>query len=129
MKRAMLITLIILTILSRLGLIAKNNVEGAEITFNELSHNFGTLTEGGEKVTHLFEFTNTGTAPLIITHAKTSCRCISIKHPKRPVKMGEKGVVEVTYDPKDVGVFNKSIELHANISGGTITLLVTGEVQ
>lgn len=127
MKRIVLLTLTILTLLNYLG--AKPKSGGAEITFEQLSHNFGTLEQGGKKVTHLFEFTNTGTAPLIVTHTKTSCRCINITHPKRPVKMGDKGVVEVTYDPKDVGIFNKSIEVYANIEGGYITLFVTGEVK
>ena len=127
MKRIMLLTLIILTVLSYLGAKPKSN--GAEITFEELSHNFGSLDRGGEKVSHLFEFVNTGTAPLVITRAKTSCRCITIKHPKRPVMAGDKGTVEVIYDPKDVGVFNKSIEIHANIEGGYVTLFVTGEVK
>lgn len=127
MKRIIILTLFLLTLLGVIG--AKNKSEGAEITFEHLNHNFGSLPHKGEKVTHFFEFVNTGSAPLIITRATTSCRCISIKHPKRPVKAGEKGVVAVTYDPKDVGIFNKSIDLHANIPGGTITLFVTGVVE
>ena len=127
MKRMIMLTIFLLTLFGVIG--AKKQLEGAEITFEQLSHNFGTLQQRGEKVTHLFEFTNTGTAPLIITRATTSCRCISVKHPKRPVKAGQKGVIEVTYDPKDVGVFNKGIDIHANISGGTITLFVTGVVE
>lgn len=123
----MLLTLIILTLVNLFS--AKGEKRVAEITFEQLSHNFGTLEQGGEKVTYLFEFANTGEAPLVITRTKTSCRCISIKIPKRPVTAGEKGVIEVTYDPKDVGVFNKSIDIYANIEGGYITLFVTGEVK
>lgn len=127
MKRFMLLTLIILTLINILYGQSRKAV--AEVTFEQLSHNFGTLAEGGEKVTHLFEFTNTSEAPLLITRTKTSCRCITIKHPKRPIKSGDKGAIEVTYDPKDVGVFNKGIEVHANIEGGYVTLFVTGEVK
>lgn len=128
MKRIMLLTLILLTLIGLLS--AKNKTaEYAVITFSHLSHNFGTLEQGDEKVTHLFEFTNEGEAPIVITRTTSSCRCISVKAPKRPVRSGEKGVVEVTYDPKDVGVFNKGIDIHANIEGGYITLFVTGEVK
>lgn len=127
MKRFMLLTLLILTLINFLS--GQNRSTTAEITFEQLSHNFGTLAEGGEKVTHLFEFTNTGEAPLVVTRTKTSCRCITTKTPKRPIKAGSKGTIEVTYDPKDVGVFNKGIEVHANIEGGYITLFVTGEVK
>lgn len=122
----MLLTLIILTILS---IFQPQTKDGAEIVFEQLNHNFGVLQQGGEKVKHTFEFTNTGTAPLLITRTTTSCRCITIKAPKRPVMAGDKGTVEVIYDPKDVGVFNKSIEIHANIEGGYVTLFVTGEVK
>ena len=123
----MLLTLIILTLINLFS--AKGEKRVAEITFEQLSHNFGELQQGGEKVSHLFEFTNTGNAPLVVTRTKTSCRCITVKSPKRPVAVGEKGTIEVTYDPKDAGVFNKSIEIHANIAGGYVTLFVTGEVK
>ncbi len=127
MKRIMLLTLIILTLIGLLS--AKNKTTEAVMTFSHLSYNFGTLEQGGDKVTHLFEFTNEGEAPLVITRTTSSCRCISIKAPKRPVRSGDKGVIEVSYDPKDVGVFNKGIDIHANIEGGYITLFVTGEVK
>ena len=126
-RRVMLLTLIILTLINILSGQSKSTI--AEMTFEQLSHNFGTLEQGGKKVTHLFEFANTGEAPLVITRTKTSCRCISTKTPKHPIKSGTKGVIEVSYNPKDVGVFNKSIDIHANIEGGYITLFVTGEVK
>ena len=127
MKRMIMLTILLLTLFGVIG--AKERSEGAEITFEHLNHDFGTLKHGGDKVTHLFEFTNTGTAPLIITRTTTSCRCISIKYPKRPVKAGQKGTIEVTYDPTDAGVFNKGIDIHANIEGGTLTLFVKGVVE
>ena len=121
----MLLTLLLLTLLNLLQPQTKN---GATMEFVELNYNFGTLEQGSEKVTHEFDFTNEGIAPLIITRATTSCRCIQITTPKRPVRKGESGKIIVTYDPKDVGVFNKAIDLHANISGGVLTLFVSGEV-
>ncbi len=96
--------------------------------FEHLNHNFGTLIQGSPKVTHEFEFTNNGVAPLLVTRTTTSCKCIHISAPKRPIRKGEKGKIVVSYDPKDVGVFNKSIEIHANIEGKVLTLFVTGEV-
>lgn len=121
----MLLTLLILTILN---LFQPQTKDGAEMELESISYNFGTLEQGSQKVTHEFEFTNSGIAPLVITKATTSCRCVSVNTPKRPVRTGEKSKIIVTFDPKDVGVFNKTIELHANIPGGILTLLVTGEV-
>lgn len=99
------------------------------IAFQELSHNFGTMEQGSEKVSYEFYFTNEGEGPLIITRTENSCRCISVTAPKRPIKPGSSGVITVTFDPKDKGVFNKAIEVYANIAGRRITLLVTGEVK
>lgn len=104
------------------------DIQGARILFERLNHNFGTLTQGSQKVSYDFHFTNEGDAPLIITRTTTSCRCITIKSPKRPIRPGEKGVLSVTFDPRDVGVTNKAIDVHANIPGGKITLFIRGEV-
>lgn len=102
--------------------------QGPQMRFEKASHNFGTLTKGGEEVEVEFRFVNSGDAPLIITRTTTSCRCITIRSPKRPVRAGAEGVITVSYDPKDEGVFNKSITVKANIPGGQITLYVSGEV-
>lgn len=128
MKKMILLTIFLLTLLGVIDAQTKKS-QGSDITFEQLNHNFGKLKRGGEKVVHLFEFTNNSTAPLIITRTTTSCRCISVKYPKRPIAAGASSQIEVTYDPKDVGAFNKSIDIHANIPGGTITLLVTGVVE
>lgn len=127
-----LATILFLLLLSMASLDAEpqsDTSKGPRMTFESVSYDFGLLEQGGERVTFDFEFTNDGTAPLIITRAKNSCRCISVVHPKKPVKAGEEGVVRVIFDPKDKGVFNKAIEINANIPGGHITLFVTGEVR
>ncbi len=102
---------------------------GARMTFEVVSHDFGVFVKGGESKSFDFEFTNTGDAPLVLVRAKSSCRCIEVEFPKRPVAPGSKGKVVVRYVPKDAGVFNKGIELFANIPGGSLTLFVKGNVQ
>lgn len=128
MKKMLMLTLFLLTLFGVIGGQTKKS-QRSDITFEHLNHNFGTLPRGGEEVTHLFEFTNNSTAPLIITRATTSCRCITVKYPKRPVAAGSTSHIEVSYDPKDAGAFNKTIDIHANIHGGIVTLLVTGIVE
>lgn len=129
MKRVLLLTLTILTLIGLVSANTRDKEAKAEMTFAQLNYDFGTLPHKGDKVTHLFEFTNTGSAPLIISRTTTSCRCITIKAPKRPVRSGESGNIEVTYDPKDLGAFNKAIDIYANIPGGYITLFVKGVVE
>lgn len=129
MKRV--VAIIILQLVGILGIMAQNNggAKSAEIEFERLNYDFGTMALGGEKVSYEFRFTNTSKAPLIVTRTTNSCRCISVLTPKRPIKPGQQGVVKVTFDPNDKGVFNKAIDVYANIPGGRVTLLVTGVVK
>lgn len=124
---ATIISLLLLSFASASG--QSDTPQGPQMRLEVASHDFGTMQQGGEKVSFDFEFTNDGTAPLIITNAKNSCRCISVTYPKRPVKAGDKGVVKVTFDPKDKGVFHKAVEIHGNLTGGHLTLIVKGEVK
>ena len=102
---------------------------GPRMTFEVMSYDFGEFSKGGQSKQFDFEFTNTGDAPLVIVRSKSSCRCIEVTLPKRPIAPGSKGVVTITYVPKDSGVFNKGVEIFANIPGGSLTLFVKGNVQ
>ena len=50
--------------------------KAAEIKFDTLSHDFGTFSEKDPVVKCTFNFTNVGTAPLIIHQAIASCGCV-----------------------------------------------------
>jgi hypothetical protein len=71
----------------------------AAITFEKYEHNFGKVKEG-EKVSHVFKFTNTGANDLIISDARGSCGCTVPQWPKEPIKPGATGEIKVEYDSK-----------------------------
>ena len=73
--------------------------KGAEMTFNEKTHDFGTIKEANGPVTHTFEFTNTGGEPLVIINVNASCGCTRPEYPKEPIMPGKKGKVKVTFNP------------------------------
>ncbi len=101
----------------------------AEITFEDTEHNFGTVPEKGKKVSHTFEFTNTGAHPLVITRISTTCRCVDYKFSKKPIPPGEKGEITVTYNPKkQTGVFYKVVQVFSNTEEERHLLTVRGEV-
>lgn len=102
----------------------------AEMVFRSTSHNFGTFQRGDkEPRTHKFEFTNEGDAPLVLTRSSSSCKCIEVRLPKRPIAAGQSGVVEVIYTPKERGGFNKSVRIYSNTRGSVLTLFVSGHVE
>lgn len=101
----------------------------AEITFAKAEHNFGTVPEGGRKVRHTFEFTNTGTQPLVITRISTTCRCVDYSFSKKPVPPDGKGEITITYNPKKQdGVFYKVVQVFSNTAEERHLLTVRGEV-
>ena len=75
-----------------------------------------------------FIFTNTGKEPLIISKAKGSCGCTVPSWPKEPVMPGESGLIQVNYDEKRVGSFNKSITITSNAKNSPQIVKVKGKI-
>ena len=84
-------------------------------TFNweKTTHEFGQIPQG-TPVEAVFEFTNTGDAPLIISNAKGSCGCTVPSYTKTPIAPGEKGEVKAVFNAAAMGAFNKTVTLTAN---------------
>ncbi len=100
----------------------------AAISFEKYEHNFGKVKEG-EKVSHVFKFTNTGANDLIISDARGSCGCTVPQWPKEPVKPGATGEIKVEYDSKGKsGVQKKTVSITANTNPNITTLDITTEV-
>ena len=99
------------------------------MTFDNTSHDFGTITEG-EKVTTNFGFTNTGDADLIIVDARGSCGCTVPQYPKNtPIAPGETGSIVVSFDSSNKpGVQQKSVTLSANTASGREMLRIKSNV-
>ncbi|MBN2520649.1 MAG: DUF1573 domain-containing protein [Bacteroidales bacterium] len=101
----------------------------ATISFAEEDYNYGNIKEEDGPIAHSFEFTNTGSLPLVIYEVKPSCGCTTPNWSKEPIKPGEKGYIEVTFDPKRrPGKFNKSISVNSNDPEGIVVLRIKGNV-
>lgn len=105
-------------------------VSGPEITFPEKEFNFGFIPEDGGPVTHFFEFTNTGDAPLVIISATASCGCTRPSYPTEPIAPGKKGKIKVTFIPEGrPGEFEKVIKVRTNDKESKkISLKIVGTV-
>lgn len=100
---------------------------GAEMKFQRLDHDFGTIVQGGNGLTE-FHFTNAGTQPLVISEAAVTCGCTTPSYPKHAMAPGEKGTIQVQYDTKRIGEFNKSVTIKSNAENGPIVLKIKGNV-
>lgn len=102
----------------------------AEIQFDTLRINVGKFPESDPIRKCTFNFTNTGTAPLIIHQAFASCGCTVPNYSKAPVKPGETGKIDITYNGtgKFVGRFQKTITIRSNARNEVVRLIVEGEM-
>jgi len=99
------------------------------ISFVKEQHDFGDIKEEDGKVTHSFEFSNTGALPLVIYDVKPTCGCTTPRWSKEPIQPGAKGYIDATFDPKRrPGKFNKGISVKSNSSDGLIVLRIKGNV-
>lgn len=100
----------------------------AVFTFAVKEYDFGTVNEG-EIVNHIFEFTNTGQAPLVIEKATASCGCTVPDWPRHPIGIGEKGEIKVRFDTKNKPNQQiKTISITANTAPALTTLRIRGFV-
>lgn len=126
MKRG--ISLFALIFISAISIVSMAQSNGAVMTFDEKTHDFGTIKEADGPVTHIFEFTNTGNEPLVILAVNASCGCTRPEYPKEPIKPGKKGEIKVTFNPAGrPGEFSKDIKVRTNGSKRPI-LKITGTV-
>jgi hypothetical protein len=103
-------------------------VSGAKIEFSKETHDYGTVKYGADG-TCTFDFTNTGTEPLIISNAKGSCGCTVPEWPKEPIAPGATGTIKVSYDTKRPGAISKSVTITSNdATEPTKVIRITGNV-
>ncbi len=79
-------------------------------------------------VTAQFELLNEGAANVTIRNVETSCGCTQVSYPKGPITVQKPFVVSATYDARQMGRFEKYIDIYT--SGATLpfTLTIKGVV-
>ncbi len=104
------------------------NAQGV-IKFKNEGHDFGKIEEGVQ-ATHTFEFTNTGTAPVVISNAQPSCGCTTPDWTKDPIMPGKTGKVTASFNSQGrPGNFSKTITVISNSETPQIVLSIKGEVN
>ena len=103
---------------------------GAKIEFKEETINYGEVVKGEDDGIRVFEFTNTGDAPLIITNVKSSCGCTVPSKPKEPILPGKSEKITVQYN-MNPGPISKTITVESNAvnkPNGVVPLRIKGTV-
>lgn len=99
----------------------------AKINFKSDTVDYGEIAKGSDGV-RVFEFTNTGDAPLIISDVKSSCGCTVPKKPDGPIAPGASSTIQVKYDTNRVGPIRKTITVYSNANEPIKALKIKGEV-
>jgi len=100
----------------------------AKIEFKSETIDYGEIEKGSDGI-RVFEFTNTGTAPLVISDVRSSCGCTIPKKPEEPIMPGKTGKIEVKYDTNRVGPIRKAITVTSNADTPTKVLKIKGEIK
>tara|TARA_R110002072_G_scaffold64004_1_gene158680 strand:- start:289 stop:714 length:426 start_codon:yes stop_codon:yes gene_type:complete len=99
----------------------------AKIEFKTDTIDYGTIKKGADGV-RVFEFTNTGDAPLIVSKVTSSCGCTVPKWSKEPILPGKTGEIQVKYDTNRVSPIRKTITVISNAETPTVALKIKGLV-
>lgn len=127
LKTKMMKKLVILLFVGMIGFAVYAQDKVAKIKFETETIDYGTIEKGANGV-RVFEFTNTGDAPLIITKVKSTCGCTVPSWPKEPIMPGQTGQITVKYDTNRVMPFRKTITVSSNAEMPTVALKIKGNV-
>lgn len=105
--------------------------QAPKIQFEKNTHDFGNIDESKGPVTYEFRFTNTGTAPLIVSSVNASCGCTTPGWSIDPVLPGKTGFVRAEYNPMNrPGAFNKTLMVESNAADNpALVLYIKGHVN
>ena len=106
---------------------AQNVATGPVISFEKLTHDFGTISKG-TPVSYDFVFTNTGKEPLLLSEPRSSCGCTVPSYPKEPIMPGQKKSIKITFDAEKEGEFNKQVNILSNAENSPVVIVIKGKV-
>jgi len=106
-----------------------SNEPSTSVALSENSFDFGKIKKG-DKVQHVYEITNTGKNPLIISEVKPGCGCTAPDFTKEPIMPGKKGKVTLHFDSSSFdGNVQKYADVFANVEKAPIRLTFTANIQ
>ncbi|BAP33530.1 uncharacterized protein CHSO_4493 [Chryseobacterium sp. StRB126] len=106
-----------------------SNEPSTSIALSESNFDFGKIKKG-DKVEHVYEVTNTGKNPLVISEVKPGCGCTAPDFTKEPIMPGKKGKITLHFDSSSFdGNVQKYADVFANVEKAPIKLTFTANIQ
>ena len=100
----------------------------ADIVFDTLSYDFGTIIEG-EMVVCYFDYENRGSGELLISSVEAGCGCTSPDWTREPLKPGERGELKLVFDSRGrSGSQLKSVTVISNSLTPRVSLTIRANV-
>lgn len=96
--------------------------------FEENEWDFGEI-ESRAAQQHVFKFTNTGKAPLVIANINTTCGCTAPEWTREPVAPGASGEILVKFNGSGQNQVTKRLTVNANTESGKETLTIKAFVK
>ena len=102
----------------------------ARIEYDKTVYNFGEFSVKDAVRKCTFVITNVGDAPLVLHQVLPSCGCTVADYTKTPIKPGEKGKIEVTYNGarNKAGHFKKGITVRSNAYEEMTRIYIEGDM-
>lgn len=125
MKR--LIFLLTAILVCSLAVMAKSN---ASASFERTKVELGQIQASKGPVTFTYDFTNTGSEPLVIVSVSNGgCGCTKPSFPKEPIAPGKSGRISITFNPEGrAGELNREVTVRTNGKPKTFKLRFSGVV-
>jgi hypothetical protein len=100
------------------------------MAFEERVYDFG-IAGPGDRITHIFKFTNAGSEPLQITRVSTSCGCTAALLSQKEIPPGSSGDIRTVFETKRFeGEQETTITVHSNDPDDPeIELTIIGAIQ
>jgi len=118
---------VLLLLLAVVGLQGFSQENKPVIEFKQLEIDYGKIDKDANGI-RVFEFTNTGNAPLIINRVKSSCGCTVPSKPTEPIMPGKTGKITVKYNTHRPGPFRKTVTVYSNATNNVVILKIKGKV-
>ena len=99
------------------------------MSFEETTFLFDSIQEG-EIIEHIYNFKNTGTAPLLINNVTSTCGCTVPDWTREIIHPGEGGEIKIVFDSKkQQGPLFKAITIIANTIPPRKKIFLEGYVE